>query len=155
MSAAWWIHRGTEVNGPFTVDQLKRMASEGNLDRKVPIRLGKTTAWVEAQQMDWLREYFESTSQKVTPEPAVPYEAPQVTEYTLRGEFKGRREERTTRPPSLPTSSEDLGIPDRRPDRGILLSVINVVGFVIFSALGLVIGYYVLCLINPEANFLN
>ncbi len=105
--------------------------------------------------MDWLREYFESTSQKVTPEPAVPYEAPQVTEYTLRGEFKGRREERTTRPPSLPTSSEDLGIPDRRPDRGILLSVINVVGFVIFSALGLVIGYYVLCLINPEANFLN
>jgi hypothetical protein len=117
--------------------------------------------------MDWLREYFETTSQKVMPEPVVPYGAPQVTEYTLRGEFKGRREDRTARPPSLPTSSENLGTPDRSPDRrpdrspdrspdrGILLSVINVVGFVVFSALGLVIGYYVLCLINPEANFLN
>jgi hypothetical protein len=29
------------------------------------------------------------------------------------------------------------------------------VGFVVFSALGLVIGYYVLCLINPEADFLG
>lgn len=68
MSAAWWIRRGTVEDGPFTVDQLKRMASNGNLDRNGRIRLGKTTQWVEPQRMDWLQEYFESTPQKVTSE---------------------------------------------------------------------------------------
>ena len=66
MSAAWWVRRGDVVDGPFTVDQLKQMAGNGNLDRKAPIRLGKTTKWVEAQRMGWLCEYFETTSQTVT-----------------------------------------------------------------------------------------
>jgi hypothetical protein len=37
----------------------------------------------------------------------------------------------------------------------MLSLVINVVGFVVFSVLGLVIGYYLVCLISPESNVLN
>ena len=76
MPAAWWIRRGTVEDGPFTVDQLKRMASNGNLDRNGRIRLGKTTQWVEPQRMDWLQEYFESTPQKVTSETVAPPVSP-------------------------------------------------------------------------------
>ncbi len=74
MPAAWWVRRGAVVDGPFTVDQLKQMAGNGNLDRKAPIRLGKTTKWVEAQRMGWLCEYFETTSQTVTDQ--IPTEVP-------------------------------------------------------------------------------
>ena len=63
-------------DGPFTVDQLKRMASEGELDQNVRIRLGKTTEWVEPQHMDWLQEYFGNASQTVTGK--TPLEIPSI-----------------------------------------------------------------------------
>ena len=34
-------------------------------------------------------------------------------------------------------------------------AVVNVLGFVFASLLGLAIGYYVLCFVNPQGNFLN
>jgi S1-C subfamily serine protease len=76
MSASWWIRRGTMEDGPFTVDQLKRMASEGELDQNVRIRLGRTTEWVEPQHMDWLQEYFGNASQTVTGK--TPLEIPSI-----------------------------------------------------------------------------
>lgn len=74
MSATWWVRRGEVPDGPFTVDQLKQLASNGKLDRMAEIRLGKTTKWVEAQQMGWLSECFEPTSPEMTDQ--IPPELP-------------------------------------------------------------------------------
>ena len=93
----------------------------------------------------------DSKPAKPTFEPAIPYGAPRAAADTLRGEVKGRREARVTSSPDLPTFSEDSDTSGS----GMLPLVINVIGFVVFSVLGLVIGYYLVCLINPESNVLN
>ena len=107
--------------------------------------------WFDEADAAPLEEKPDDKPAKPTSEPAVPYGAPQAAADTLRGEVKERRESRAVSPPDLHTSSEDSDASGR----GILSLVISVVGFVVFSALGLVVGYYLLCLINPESNFLH
>jgi hypothetical protein len=45
--------------------------------------------------------------------------------------------------------------PKRRRRSKHAATIVNVLGFLFSSLLGLAIGYYVLCYVNPQGNFLN
>lgn len=69
MSAEWWIRDGNKITGPATVEQLKAMAENSQLSSDTQVRLGRTTRWVEAQSVRWLRKYFDTVDEKESPRP--------------------------------------------------------------------------------------
>ena len=87
-----------------------------------------------------LDEHFVSQPKQQTSEPAVPHGAPQSAADTLRKEYEALPSRRSAMQTTRQSKSAGWGC------------VINIVGYVVFSAMGLAIGYYLVCLINPEAN---
>ena len=69
MRAEWWIRDGEKTTGPVTVEQLKTTAENSQLNLDTQVRLGRTTRWVEAQSIRWLREYFQTDDEKESPRP--------------------------------------------------------------------------------------
>lgn len=90
-------------------------------------------------------------------EPAVPFGAPQAAADRLKADFSEKKSPTfTTLVAENSQPSHEFATPNRehRPARG-LPKWTNLLGHLLASVIGLAIGYYVLCWINPAANFLN
>lgn len=53
------------------------------------------------------------------------------------------------------SEGEEVSTPAPKKDSGEVSWKTHLIGHVLASTIGLVVGYYILCLIRPEANFLN
>lgn len=56
---------------------------------------------------------------------------------------------------SMPSISEPRYSSRARPQRSVRSAVLQAIGHLLFSLLGLALGYYILCWLKPEANFLD
>ena len=77
-------------------------------------------------------------------EPAVPYDAPAASSDALRHEREKQQHRR----------NEQIHV-NHRAKQKPLAAVVFVVGHILASLLGLAIGYYVLCWLNPEIHFFD
>ena len=149
-------HGGKEVQ--IELDRVRGL-TEGVLDRwrRVVCRdggfsdFGESIAGllrqVEEEQEEGAPEPVESTrpsrSEGYSLKPAVPYGAPAASAEALRKEQeKHRRQEQQNSRRS-------------RIKRNRMATLVFVAGHILASVLGLAIGYYLLCWLNPQMNFLE
>lgn len=57
--SAWFVRKASKTYGPFSSEQLRKLAKDKKIDQETPVRLGDEGKWVVALKVKGL---FEATS---------------------------------------------------------------------------------------------